>query len=110
MTWSPKWTMVPTTYTNKTQSWVVIVGADMGITQSNNAALLTVKDSAGNTIDVVYVAFTTSGESLQMLYRRILLPPGGVVSSANSTNLSIVTCVSSTGDVEESLKAALGFL
>jgi len=89
-----KWFKVAPTYTNNSLYFVVIVGSDFGASQTNATILFQVKDASGNAIDTIVVQFTTSGEVVQLMPRKMLIPPGYVFTTNASGLASGVLCKS----------------
>ncbi len=92
-----KWFDNGTPYTNKGEYFVVLVGVNFTRTFVDNTALVQVADSAGNVIDAVITALTTVtavGEEfeVQFLPRRMLIPPGGVLTINGGSFASMVSC------------------
>src|SRR5437879_3997860 len=107
MTGKYTWLHQASPYTNNTDRFVVVVGANPVSTQVDSTNVIIVQIN-GITIDAVIFRITTSGEAMLSMPRRMLVPPGGVVTIGGTNDMSLVVCQAST--IEESLAMAVAML
>src|SRR2546427_13044609 len=87
-----KWQKLKSGSTNTSDKWMVIIGAGLNVITVNNTIVVQIADGPGDTIDTCLFETVTSGSTMQILPRKMLAPPGSIVTSASGLFLSVVLC------------------
>jgi hypothetical protein len=105
-----RWFHKATPYTNAGSNFVVVVGSDF--TLSNVQGDLALIQIGGVTIDAWAVDNATAvGFEIEVLPRRMLIPPGGVYSTGGAGEVSLVECLDTSDiDGKDSLENAANIL
>ena len=100
-----------TPYVNTSSHWAVLAGLDFnGISPAGDS--MTVKDASGVILDGVFVQTygTAASETMIFLPRRMLVPPGGSITTSIGVGGTLIVCGDDDSSIEESLALALRIL
>lgn len=79
-------------WTNTSDYYAVIVGAKLPAQGAGSSDTLLVVTLGGDVIDSVGYNIVTNGGVLFTMPRRMLVPPGGVVTNVGTNIMSLVLC------------------
>jgi len=86
-----KWFKGSATYTNTSSFFIVVVGIAFTAVITQDTTVVSIADASGVVIDRFATGFVTSGLAVEGMFRRMLVPPGGTITS-QSNNISLVQC------------------